>query len=254
MKNISFIALILIITGTMLSTRPILAQTDENGVPLNILSQAEKLSGWKLLWDGKTTKGWHGTRIDHFPTKGWSMADGILTVDKSSGKESAHGGDIVTDKEYSQFELSLEFKLTPGANSGIKYHVFPKQPKQKGSGIGLEYQLLDDARHPDAKKGVGGNRTLASLYDLIPAENKAPQPIGKWNHARIISYNDGRVEHWLNGKKVLEYNRFSQAFRALVQKSKFVGYKDFGQIKGGLILLQEHGHEVHFRNIKIREF
>lgn len=228
-------------------------QTDENGVPLNTLSTAEKDAGWKLLWDGKTSTGWHGARLDKFPTKGWVIKDGVLTVLQSGGMEAANGGDIVTDKLYSNFELTLEFKLTPGANSGIKYFVFPKQPNQKGSAIGLEYQLLDDERHPDAKKGVKGNRTLSSLYDLIPAENKKTKPIGEWNTARLV-VNGSKVQHWLNGVKVVEYNRHCQVFRALIQKSKYAHYKNFGQIKEGHILLQDHGNEVSFRNIKIHEF
>ena len=116
---------------------------DENGAPLNTLSNAEKLSGWKLLWDGKSTEGWHGARLDHFPKVGWSMEDGILSVHESGGGEAEHGGDIVTDDLYGSFELSVEFKITPGANSGIKYFVFPKTPNSKGSAIGLEFQVLD---------------------------------------------------------------------------------------------------------------
>ncbi len=226
---------------------------DAEGMPLNKLTEAEKNAGWKLLWDGKTTKGWRGARLDHFPEKGWEIKDGVLTVLGSDGKESARGGDIITEKLYSNFELSLEFKLTPGANSGIKYFVFPREPNSKGPVIGLEYQILDDDRHPDAKKGVEGNRTVASLYDLIPAEGKEVKPIGEWNHARIV-VKGGHVEHWLNGKKVVEYDRFSQAFRALIKKSKYQNYKDFGQIPAGHILLQDHGDRVSFRNIKIREF
>ncbi len=228
------------------------AQTDEQGMLLNKLTQAEVNAGWKLLWDGKTAAGWRGARLDHFPEFGWEMKDGILTVLESGGAESRHGGDIVTVKTYGNFELSLEFKLTPGANSGIKYFVFPKQPDQPGSAIGMEYQVLDDDKHPDAKMGVGGNRTVSSLYDLIPAENRAARPIGEWNHARIVVHGS-HVEHWLNGVRVLVYDRHSQAFRALIQKSKYENYKDFGQIPEGHILIQDHGDRVSYRNIKIKE-
>ena len=229
------------------------AQSDENGVALNTLSTAEKLAGWKLLWDGSTTNGWRGARLESFPAKGWSMKDGILIVHESGGAESANGGDIITEDIYSAFELTLEFKITPGANSGIKYFVFPKQPNQKGSAIGFEYQVLDDDRHPDAKLGVNGNRTVSSLYDLIPAENKSVRPPGEWNFARIVAQKNGDVEHWLNGNKVVEYNRFSQAFRNLILHSKYKNYENFGQIPAGHILLQDHGNTVSFRNIKIRE-
>jgi hypothetical protein len=225
---------------------------DEAGVPLNMLSLAEKNAGWKLLWDGKTTAGWRGARLDKFPEFGWEIKNGELSVLESGGAESRNGGDIVTENLYGNFELSLEFKLTPGANSGIKYFVFPKQPDQPGSAIGLEYQVLDDERHPDAKAGVEGNRTVSSLYDLIPAANKVVNPIGEWNSARIV-VNGSQVQHWLNGVKVVEYNRHCQTFLALIQKSKYAKYKNFGQIKEGHILIQDHGNLVSYRNIKIRE-
>lgn len=224
---------------------------DDQGVPLNTLSQGEKDVGWVLLWDGKTADGWRGANMDHFPDHGWVMKDGVLTVLASNGNEMGGGGDIITDKLYSNFDLRLEFNITPGANSGIKYFVFPNQPNHQGSAIGLEYQVLDDQRHPDAKKGVGGNRTVSSLYDLIPAEGKHVNPPGQWNSARIV-VRGGHVEHWLNGKKVVEYDRFSQAFRALIQKSKYAHYKNFGQIPAGHILLQDHGNRVSYRNIMIR--
>jgi len=225
---------------------------DENGMPLNVLTQAEKNAGWILLWDGNTPARWRGANLDHFPEVGWEMKDGVLTVAESGGAESEHGGDIITKKLYGDFELSLEFKLTPGANSGIKYFVFPRQPDHTGSAIGLEYQLLDDERHPDAKAGVGGNRTVSSLYDLIPAEGKHASPVGEWNSARIVA-KGSLVEHWLNGKRVVRYDRHSQAFRALIQKSKYARYAEFGQIPEGHILLQDHGNRVSFRNIKVRE-
>ena len=245
----------IIMAALLLSSLTLLAQTvDENDVPLNRLSAAEKMSGWKLLWDGQTTKGWHGARLDHFPDQGWMIENGLLTVLESGGAEAEHGGDIVTDDLYGAFELSLEFRITPGANSGVKYFVFPKTPNTRGSAIGLEFQVLDDDKHPDAKKGVAGNRTVSSLYDLIPAEGKSVNPPGKWNHARIVAHKNGDVEHWLNGVKVVSYNRFSQAFRALVQKSKYAKYENFGQIAKGHILLQDHGNRVSYRNIKIREF
>ncbi len=122
-------------------------------VQMNILSEEEGQEGWKLLFDGESTDGWRGAYKDSFPEKGWIVEDGVLTVLPSGGAESAHGGDIITEDEYSSFELTLEFKITEGANSGIKYFVVEKTPKPKGSAIGLEYQILDDEKHPDAKKG-----------------------------------------------------------------------------------------------------
>lgn len=206
------------------------------------ISPEEIEQGWQLLFDGKTSNGWKGAQSVTFPDSGWEIEDGILTV--LAGKK---GGDIVTVDQYSSFELSLEFKLSPGANSGIKYFVQP------GTSLGLEYQILDDEKHPDASQGVGGNRTLASLYDLIPAEHNKSHPIGEWNQARII-VKGNHIEHWLNGSKVVEFDRGTQCFRALLQKSKFKGIENFAMHSRGHILLQDHGDMVSFRNIKIREF
>lgn len=226
----------------------------------NTLTLSEVRRGWRLLWDGKTSKGWRGAKLDHFPEAGWKMENGILTVMESGGSESAHGGDIITIDKFSQFELELEFMLTPGANSGIKYFVDPELNKGTGSAIGLEYQLLDNQLHPDAKEGVGGNRTLASLYDMIPAYNLSENNsnirfngIGNWNKARILVYNN-HIEHWINNLKVVEYERGSQIYKALVAYSKYKVWPNFGESPEGHILLQDHGNTVHFRSIKIREF
>jgi hypothetical protein len=217
----------------------------------NTLSEQEHQEGWKLLFDGKTSAGWRGAYKLAFPEKGWEIRDGMLIVQPSGGGEAANGGDIVTTDEFSNFDLKVDFKLTEGANSGIKYFVTEQQPQTPGSAIGLEYQLLDDAQHPDAKLGVNGNRTLASLYDLIPATNKKPNPIGDWNHAQIL-VKGKHVEHWLNGVKVLEYERGGKNFLAHKAESKFKDRKDFGEAPKGRILLQDHGNQVFFRNIKIR--
>lgn len=225
----------------------------------NTLTDWEQRHGWRLLWDGQTTDGWRGAKLDHFPTRGWRMEDGILIVEEADGAESGNGGDIVTVDTYSDFELELDFKITEGANSGIKYFVQADLNQGRGSAIGLEYQVLDDRNHPDAGNGVGGNRTVASLYDLIPAENlsvpsrgKPFNGVGDWNKARIV-VRGNHVEHWLNNMKVVEYERGSQLYRALVQKSKYADWENFGEWERGRILLQDHGNEVHFRSIKIRE-
>jgi len=230
-----------------------------NYIP-NTLTDYEKRKGWRLLWDAKSTDGWRGAKSDAFPAKGWEMKDGVLTVLESGGGESEHGGDIITVDTYSDFELIVDFNITEGANSGIKYFVDPELNKGTGSAIGMEFQVLDDSKHPDAKKGVMGNRTVGSLYDLIKAENlsapsrnKGFHGVGKWNRARIV-VNGGHVQHWLNEMKVVEFDRHSQIFRALVAYSKYAKWENFGQIPEGHILLQDHGNTVHFRNIKIREF
>ena len=221
---------------------------------VNNISEDEKRLGVHLLFDGKTTAGWRGANKDYFPDKTWIVKDGKLIVTKGQSAESQNGGDIVTINEYSAFDLQFEFQMTDTANSGVKYFVTEKE-KTAGSAIGLEYQILDDDKHPDAKLGSIGNRTLASLYDLIPAKKNGREklPIGEWNRGRITVYPDGRVEHWLNGWKVLEYQRGTQYFYALVAKSKYVQYPNFGMAEKGHLLLQEHGTQVAFRSIKIKE-
>ncbi len=224
----------------------------------NQLSDFEMQRGWRLLWDGRTTRGWRSARGEAFPAEGWSVQDGMLTVQAGNGGESTNGGDIVTTETYTDFELSLEFRITEGANSGIKYFVQPDLNQTGGSAIGCEYQVLDDQRHPDAALGKLGNRTLGSLYDLIPAANlsvpgreKPFRGTDTWNLARIV-VRGNLVEHWLNGFLIVRYERNTPAFRALVAESKYKIWPGFGDWPSGHILLQDHGNEVSFRSIKLR--
>ena len=229
----------------------VLATPQVNAID-NALSPREKAEGWQLLWDGKTSEGWRGARLNTFPEKGWTIKDGVLTVEKGNGGESTNGGDIVTTKKYRNFMLSVDFQITQGANSGIKYFVDPGMNKGAGSAIGCEFQILDDLRHPDAKLGVKGNRKLGSLYDLIPAPEQKPFDINRFNTALVI-VRGKHVEHWLNGVKLLEYDRDSQQWNALVAYSKYRDWPNFGNAAEGHILLQDHGDEVRFKNIKIKE-
>ena len=222
-----------------------------NYIP-NTLTDRETKAGWKLLWDGRTTAGWRGAKLDTFPAGGWEIKDGVLSVGESGGAEAAAGGDIVTLGQYENFELIVEYNITKGANSGIKYFVDTTLNKGEGSSIGCEFQILDDDVHPDAKLGVNGNRTNAGLYDLIPPQNVRFNGVGEWNRARII-VKGKHVEHWLNGFETVEYERATQMWRALVDHSKFVVWPSFGEAPRGRILLQDHGNRVSFRSIKIRE-
>ena len=237
-----------------------LITTPTNTAPANFLTATEKADGWKLLWDGKSADGWRSTKAEDFPARGWTMTDGVLTVQDKKHHASGDGGDIITRQRYSDFELVAEFKITPGANSGIKIFVqLDSTPIDKmtaktnaAAAIGCEFQVLDDALHPDAKLGKDGNRTIGSLYDLIPApKDKKVFPVGEWNHARILSRGK-HVEFWLNGVKTVEFERGSEDFRKRVAASKYHDIPEFGEWADGHILLQDHGDEVSYRNIKIR--
>lgn len=239
---------------------PVSANAKEFSFLVNKLTENEKRKGFRLLWDGKTTEGWRGAKMDKFPEAGWEIKDGLLCTIESGGAESRGGGDIVTREKFSNFELEVDFRITEGANSGIKYFVDTELNKGEGSAIGCEFQILDDNNHPDANRGTGSNRTVGSLYDLItaksysePNRNKRGANPGEWCKARII-VQGGKVQHYLNNIKVVEYNRHTQMFDALVAYSKYKIWPNFGRAAQGHILLQEHGNKVDFRSIKVREF
>lgn len=221
---------------------------------INSLSEQEKSQGFKLLFNGKDFTGWRAVHSDKMSGKHWNVVDGTMNVSPSDGSET--GNDIVSTDQYGAFEMKFEFKLTEGANSGVKYFVNEAFDSGGKSGIGLEFQVLDDEKHPDAKMGAAGNRTLASLYDLIPSyklDKRFQKKIGEWNQGRIVVYPNNIVQHWLNGFKVIEYERKSNIYDALVARSKYAKYQGFGAGDKGHILLQDHGNNVSFRNLKIRE-
>jgi hypothetical protein len=203
-----------------------------------------------VLFDGSSTDAWKDIKSDHFPEQGWVVENNILTV-LANTEEREGGHDIVTKEQFSNFELELDVRLSEGANSGIKYMVANNYPGKEGNYLGLEYQLIDNERHADARLGRNGNRRMATLYDILPAREgiKINQP-GEWNKVKIIVDKD-HVEHWLNGEKAVVYNRESDSFKELVRMSKYNTLQNFGGQERGHILLQGHGNEVSFRNIVI---
>jgi len=226
--------------GWILLLGGIVSAADEP-VP-NTLTDKEKADGWKLLFDGKTTKGWHKFKGKEVGDR-WQVVDGVLALKHKDGKD---GGDIVTDEMFGSFELSIEWKVTPGANSGVMYRV--EESEDSPGFTGPEYQILDNAKHPDGRKK---ETSAASCYGLYAPSEDACKPVGEWNLARIL-IKGTHVEHWLNGKKVVEYDFDSDDWNKRVAASKFKEFKKFGMIKKGEIDLQDHGDDVSYRNIKIR--
>ena len=212
-------------------------------------SQSGEENDWQVLFDDDATHDWRSAEADAFPEKGWKLQNGLLTG-------TGDGGDIISTEQYGNFELEWEWKmLTPGGNSGVKYFVRDYGTNEKKQWLGLEYQILDDENFlwmKDGRMKPGDFRTLASLYEIYPAVNKTAKPVGEWNTSRIVAQGS-HTEHWLNGELVLQYERGSDDFREKVRQSKFATYEKFGEADKGHILIQDHGSEMAFRNMKIRE-
>lgn len=206
--------------------------------------------GFVPLFKGSSFAGWRGFNREGMPSNGWKIADGVVSYEPV-GPDCDKPGDIVTVEEFDNFELRLEWKLAPGGNSGVKYLVDEALATSGHSGLGFEMQILDDDKHPDAKKGIAGNRTAGALYDLIPPSKAMAKPPGEWNEAKLIVDGD-HVEHWLNGERVVTFERGSQMLGALINTSKYKDVAGFGKAKRGRILLQDHGDRVWFRNMRVR--
>jgi len=227
----------------------VLAVASAHAQELNTLTPQEKAAGWELLFDGKTTNGWRGHGRSYFPTNGWEIEDGCLRTFGPGDKMGSRGGDLVTTRKFTDFEFSFDWKISPGGNSGVKYFVI--EPEKGRSGLGFEYQLLDDDQNEDAK--VGDTHKAGALYDLIPPSSaKTLKPVGEFNQSRLI-VRGTHVEQWLNGAKIIDVADItSPEFQALLAKSKYKNIKNFGHKAPTVILLQEHGSDVWFRNLKIR--
>ena len=211
----------------------------------NQLAAADQKAGWTLLFNGTSLEGWHAYQRPDASGTRWVVKDGLLCLDPGDKTDTRGARDIVTTRPYSQFELAWDWRVSPGGNSGLKYFVL----EDRESAIGHEYQLIDDAKHPDAK--IGPHRQTAALYDVLPATDRPSKPAGDWNSSRVVVRGND-VEHWLNGTKVLSYTLDSPALREAVAKSKFKDVERFGKPQNGLILLQDHGDAVCYRNVKVR--
>jgi len=259
MKKLLFIMMIAIAvtsscknTGTKATDD---AKTDsiaaQDSVPLNALSAQETTDGVILLFDGKSTDQWRGYNKTDFP-KGWIINDNAIQCLSSGKGEAGQGGDIITKEKYGNFELTLEWKISEGGNSGIFYlaQEIEGDPIWKSS---PEMQVLDNVKHPDAKMGVDGNRQAGSLYDLIPAKPQNAKPAGDWNQVKIMVYK-GSVVHYQNGVQVLEYHLWTDDWKKMCANSKFKDYTNFvNTATEGYIGLQDHGDDVWYRNIKIKK-
>jgi hypothetical protein len=228
------------------------AEVDErpDSLPPNTLTDAEQAAGWRLLFDGQTTNGWRRYNGEGFPEVGWEVADGSLIVLASDGSEEGNGGDMVSEEEYDNFELSIEFKLSPVANSGIFYRV-AESPGAAMWHEAPEYQVLDDTAYIEMGTMDMHTHLTGDNYDLHASVVTASNPLGEWNHARIV-VNGAHVEHWLNGELTVEYELWTPEWEQLVGDSKFAGYPGYGRALSGHIGLQDHGHTLRYRNIKIR--
>lgn len=210
----------------------------------NQLTAQEQREGWKLLFDGKSLDGWRGYKKPDATGTRWKVENGFLTLPPDDGKDTQGARDIISTGTYEQFELTWEWKIAQAGNSGVKYFVL----EDLSSAIGHEYQLIDDERHPDAK--VGPKRQTSAFYDVLAATDRPLKPAGELNTSRVV-VKGHTVEHYLNGKRVLQYELDSPALRAAIAESKFKDVARFGKLQNGHLLLQDHGNQVWFRDIKI---
>jgi hypothetical protein len=234
------------------------APADEAEDAANLLSAAERDAGWTLLFDGRSLDGWRGVGLDSIPSAHWRVEAGTIrklrsgSVPTVADGQPLTGGDIMTTGTFRDFELSFEWKVAPGANSGVKYNVSEEMsvlapPRQ--AALGFEYQVLDDALHPDAANGP--TRIASALYDLVPPSSSVARPVGEFNEARIV-FVGGRGEHWLNGVRVVEFALGTARFDSLLAASKYAPVAGFADRRAGHIVLQDHGDDVWYRNIKLR--
>jgi 3-keto-disaccharide hydrolase len=242
--NLKFAIAVLVAASVVV---PVAAQYPKGtaGKKAEAVMKADDGAGWAPLFDGKTLKGWRGYKKADTADTRWRVENGLVTLSPSKEGDTKGQRDIITTDTYDQFDLKWDWKIEQGGNSGVKYFVLEDQP----AAIGHEYQMIDDERHPDAK--IGPHRQTAALYDVFPAADRPLKPAGEWNTSEVI-VRGKHVEHWLNGKKVLQYELDSPEIRAAIAKSKFKDIDRFGKPQNGHILVQDHGDQVWIRDMKIK--
>ncbi|MEX0780691.1 MAG: DUF1080 domain-containing protein [Balneolales bacterium] len=258
-KSVAIISLVFIISACSDATQT----TEDNTTltPLNTLTAEEQQAGWELLFDGKSLSGWRGLGRDEIPEGHWVVEDNAIkkvasdNVERAADGQPIGGGDILYDRKFGNYELQFEWKVSSAGNSGIKYNVSEElstASEPQYAALGFEYQVLDNDLHPDADNDP--NRLAAGLYDLIqPGSYAELNPVGSWNTGRIV-FNGNRGEHWLNGTLAVEYELGTYMMDRLLQTSKYGNNDVFGiRRNSGYIVLQDHGDDVWFRNIKVRE-
>ncbi len=265
---------LVVLVALPLATGSLAAQTRAASLAQpNQLTPAERAAGWRLLFDGRTLTGWRGLGYDTVPTAHWKVENGTIrkiatgNVPRVADGRPLNGGDLMTVDTFADFELSWDWKVTPGANSGVKYNVSEELSMSQGSqmtpeaiakgiitpnhsALGFEYQMLDDDRHEDGKLPT---HRAGALYDLIaPNAQKHLRPVGEWNESKIV-FRGNHGEHWLNGARIVEFEIGTPSFDSLMAKSKYRTIPGFATRRKGHVVLQDHGDEVFFRNIKVRE-
>jgi hypothetical protein len=230
------------LAGSLGAIAPLAGQAQK---PATTTTTASTGGGWVQLFDGKDLKGWRGYKKPDASETRWKVENGMLTINSNGAGDTKGQRDLITEGTYEQFDLRWEWKISQGGNSGVKYFVL----EDENSAIGHEYQVIDDERHPDAK--IGPHRQTAAFYDVFPAHDRPLKPAGEWNTSEVI-VKGKHVTHILNGKTVLEYDLESPELKAAIAKSKFKDIARFGKLQPGHILVQDHGDQVWYRKIEIK--
>lgn len=261
MKQITLISLITVLTVGCSTKENNQEATAENSniqeeaslkeLPINTLSSEEIAEGWELLFDGSSSDQWRGYNKESFPESGWYIKDGILAVEYSGTEEAGGAGDIITIEKFENFEFSVDFLVTTEGNSGILYRVIEEEDTPIWHNA-PEFQLIDDQTYIDQGEYDMNKHLTGDNYDLHSSSVKPSNPVGEWNTARLV-INNNHVEHWVNGQKTVEYELESEDWKSLVKESKFSEYPEYGMTREAHIGLQDHGHLIMFRNIKIRK-